>query len=144
MSMHEESVVASSKETTKPPLKPLTVTDTQSPSSRFANFSHQRRPRIIISDSKSIEIVAAESESSEDDNVVLSNVLKRKASSKAPICKESVSDLSKKPGVGRSSNANELYEELFGISSLGHKASSASKVQNTYAPLSSKPTRSND
>uniref|UniRef100_A0A9I9DUE9 Uncharacterized protein n=1 Tax=Cucumis melo TaxID=3656 RepID=A0A9I9DUE9_CUCME len=54
-------------------------TDTQSPSSKFTNPSYQRRPQVIISDSESIETTDVESESSNDDNVMLSNVLKRKA-----------------------------------------------------------------
>lgn len=109
-SLHAEFVAASSKETTKSPFKPSTVTDTQSYSSRFGNFSHKKRPKVLISDSKSIETVAIDLESSDDDNVVLYDVLKMKASGKAPMCKEDVSDLSnKKPKVGRSSNIDELY-----------------------------------
>ncbi|KAA0036545.1 flocculation protein FLO11-like [Cucumis melo var. makuwa] len=91
-----EFVAASSKETTKSPFKPSTVTDTQSYSSRFGNFSHKKRPKVLISDSKSIETVAIDLESSDDDNVVLYDVLKMKASGKAPMCKEDVSDLSNK------------------------------------------------
>ncbi|TYK22676.1 flocculation protein FLO11-like [Cucumis melo var. makuwa] len=86
-SLEVEFVAASSKETTKSPFKPSTVTDTQSYSSRFGNFSHKKRPKVLI---------AIDLESSDDDNVVLSDVLKMKASGKALMSKENVSDLSNK------------------------------------------------
>ncbi|KAA0043039.1 flocculation protein FLO11-like [Cucumis melo var. makuwa] len=126
------------------PLKPSTVTNTHSPSFRFANFSHQRRSSVIISDFEFIETVVVNSKLSNDDNVVLSDVMKWKVSDKASICKEGVSDLSKNPRVRRSSNADKLYKELFGIPPLGHKASFTCKAHNTSASSSSKPALSND
>lgn len=133
-SLHEEFVAASSKDTAKSPLKSTTTTDTKVNPHRFSRFSSQRKPRVIIFYSESVEMIVLDSESSDDDNVVLYDVLNRKVISKVSFTKESSLKRSKKPRFARPLNADKLYEELFSTSSSGHEVPSSSKVPFTYAP----------
>ncbi|TYJ97943.1 flocculation protein FLO11-like [Cucumis melo var. makuwa] len=137
-SLHLESGAEFDKDTSKTPLKPTIYTNFHVIPPSFSCLSSQRKPRVIILDSESIETIVVDSESFDEDNVVLSHVLKRKATAIAPCAKGDTPERPKKPKTTRPTNVEELYEKLFGTPISSHEAPSSGKHPSKSTLSSSK------
>uniref|UniRef100_A0A9I9DKK1 Uncharacterized protein n=1 Tax=Cucumis melo TaxID=3656 RepID=A0A9I9DKK1_CUCME len=123
----------------KTPSKCITTVVSQVSPSASSRPITQCKPRVIISDFKFEDDVATEPTSSYEDDVVLNNVLKRKATAFAFATFVKSPATNKKFKPSRSKNVEELYDELFGSHSSNLGFSPSSKF-----PSSSQISRSFD